>query len=86
MLGNIIAGFEKAAGAKTELVGAGSPIGSLTALGGMAAGPYSKDEQKKVDKKTWSNVLIPGVGGWRAGRRAAGAHPKKTEDSGSGDS
>jgi hypothetical protein len=74
-------GFKKTAGVKTELVGAaGGPIpAAIGAAIGHSHGPYSKKEQEEADKKTWSNVLIPGMGGYRAWRRHLGHKKEKHE-------
>ena len=66
-----IKGFEKAAGIKTETVGAlaGLPLSALGLPSAMLAGPYSKEQQEKADKGTWSNLLLGPVAGHRLTRR-----------------
>lgn len=65
-------GFQKTAGIKTEVAGAVAnpiPLSILGAAIGGIKGNYTKEEQAAADKKTWSNILIPGVGGYRLARR-----------------
>jgi len=66
-------GFEKQSAARSEALGAlpWGPLSALGALAGIAVGPYSDKDRKKVNKESISN-LIPGVGGYRAGRRLSG--------------
>lgn len=74
-------GFEKISGVMTEGLGTvgSNGLGLLTGLVGMAKGPYSKKEQEEADERTWSNVLIPGVGAYRLGRRLS-AHAKSKKE------
>lgn len=64
-------GFEKRAGVRSEMVGTLlNPLGLVGALAGVAAGPYSKEQQAAAENKSWSNVLLPGAGGYRLVRRS----------------
>jgi len=64
---------EKQSAARSEILGTipWGPLSGLGALAGIAVGPYSDKDRKKVNKKSISN-LIPGVGGYRSGRRLSG--------------
>jgi hypothetical protein len=72
MMNSYIAGFEKKAGETSEIVGTlmsapvDIPVGAAAYLMG---GPYSKAEQAKADKAGLSNILLPGVAGYRLGKR-----------------
>ena len=77
---NFWTGFEKRAAARSEILGtaAGAPIAPITVpaavigrIAGTIAGPYSKKDQEKINKKTGTN-LIPGVGMYRHARRGMG--------------
>ena len=70
MLEIFINGFEKSAGVKTEVLSLIDPANILMLPGGMIRGGHeSKDVRDSEDKGTWSNLLIPGMGGYRLGRR-----------------
>lgn len=66
-------GFEKTAGTRSEALGSliWGPASVLGGIGGILTGKYSKKDQKEANKKSVTN-LIPGVGGYRLGRRLMG--------------
>jgi hypothetical protein len=70
-------GFEKRAAQRSEMLGtAVNPLnwvaGVPAALVGTAMGPYSEKERRAVNKKDFSNMLIPGVAPYRMTRRMTG--------------
>jgi len=70
---------QKMAGIRTEFLGnagIGAPFGALAA----AMTPTKTDEQmKKQEKKTWSNMLLPGVGTYRTFKRMGHSRKKIKE-------
>lgn len=69
-------GFEKKAAARSEILNTtidplNWSLGIIASPLGVAVGPYSAEGQKKVNQRSWSN-LIPGVAPYRLGRRVAG--------------
>ena len=76
-------GFEKKAAARSEILAQAltfplAPLHLVGNLTGVAMGPYTDEEQKEVNKRIFSN-LIPTVGAYRLGRRAAGLGLTKDE-------
>lgn len=80
-------GFEKRAATRSEILGTTAsslifaPLNFVSSLVGVAKGPYTQNEQREVNKKSFSN-LIPIVGPYRLGRRTAGVgldKDKRTE-------
>ena len=79
-----VQGFLKTAAARSEMVGKvvnpiNYAIGAPAAAIGFLVGPYSEEDRKKVNGKSWSNVLIPGAGPYRLGRRFVGLGLDKDE-------
>lgn len=77
-------GFLKTAAARSEIVGSAiNPVNWVLStpagIAGLLVGPYSEKGRKEVNKKSYSNVLIPAVGPFRSGRRLAGMGLDKTE-------
>lgn len=73
--------LQKLAGPITEGMSFGGylPL-DLPALGiGYAMKPKTKEQMKKQEKKTWSNLLLPGVGPYRLGRRLKFNKSKKSK-------
>lgn len=69
--------LEKKAAARSEIIGTMvNPLTTFAGIPGYVAGvltgPYSAEKQKEVNKKSISNILLPGVAGYRLGRRFAG--------------
>jgi len=64
---------QKLAGVKTELISGINPLNMIASpLGAIIAGftPTKTDkEMKEIQKKTWSNILIPGKGGYNFYKR-----------------
>ena len=77
---NFWKGFEKIAAARSEILGSlpYGPISGVATAIGAAVGPRSEKDRKESNEKDWSN-LIPGVGGYRLGRRFAGIGMEKEE-------
>jgi hypothetical protein len=70
-------GFEKQSAARSEILGTtlnpfSAALSPLALALGVAVGPYGSSDQKKVNKKSTSNALIPGVAPYRYGRRLTG--------------
>ena len=71
----MINAFKKIAGIKTEIFGSipSNPLtlgASIVGAGvGLHKGKHTKEEQAKAEDKTWSNVLVPGLGAYRLARR-----------------
>ena len=66
--------LEKLAGVRTEVAGSlmGLPGTGLTGLLGYAVGPRKKRADRiRSNKHKVSNILFPGVAGYRLGRRVA---------------
>ena len=64
--------LEKIGGPISEAIGSVGwlPVPSVVgAIVGAGSEKLSKKQLKEQDKKTWSNVLLPGVGAYRASRR-----------------
>jgi len=67
---------------------AGVPIyGPLQTLGsvvgrptGLLRGPVSDEEKTKITDRSGTDAFIPGVGGWRLGRRERGVAGESVED------
>lgn len=75
-------GFSKQSATRSELVGTVlNPLSAALAVPAAAAGfirgPRRADDKDRVNKKSWSNVLIPGLAPYRLGRRLAGEKPAK---------
>jgi len=69
---NFWSGFEKQAGLASEVAGTviQFPLSLVGAGVGALKGKYPKEQDKQViEDKSWSNLLIPGVGGYRLARR-----------------
>lgn len=76
-------GFEKVAGARSEILNTtvnplNWAINPFAYSIGAAVGPHKKEDRKKVDEKSWSN-LIPGVAPFRLGRRSAANYRESEE-------
>jgi len=75
--------LEKISGVTSEAIGSIMWAPIPTAIGAYLGSKKKKPKGKKaeeIDKKTWSNILIPGVGGYRMGRRFLGRGGKKKKD------
>ena len=66
--------LQKIAGPVTEVIGSAASFPESLITGGIGymAGPRtSKEDIKKAEKRTWSNLLLPFAAPYRLGRRIA---------------